>query len=103
MRKGMGPDDRTLFVDFDFHSGAVVFRLRLKERGNLAHALADVSHLDDHWFNYPVQWNDLDILPAPISDAELREGSLLNIRELFNWFKSHYPLTVVDMPTALYS
>ena len=103
MRKEMGENDRALFVDFDFHSGAVGFRLRLRERGNLAHALAGVSHLDDHWFNYPAQWNDLDVLPAPVSDAEIRKGALLNVEALFNCFKAHYPVTAVDMPTAFYS
>ena len=103
LKAQIGDDARLLFVDFDFHSGAVVFRLRLKERGNLAHALADISQLDQHWANYPARWNGFDILPAPVSDSELRRGSLANVKALFSWFKAHYPLTVVDMPTALYS
>ncbi len=103
MKPRIGDDAGLLFVDFDFHSGAVVFRLRLKERGNLAHALADVSQLDRHWANYPAHWSGFDILPAPVSDSELRPGSLANVKALFSWFKSHYPLTLVDMPTAFYS
>lgn len=93
--------ERVLFVDFDFHSGAAAFRLRLKPAYTLVEALDRTAQVRELWKQLVTPWKTLDILPAPSSSSALPVAALEQVPQFFRAARSDYPCVVVDLPAAI--
>lgn len=95
--------ERVLFVDFDFHSGASAFRLRLKPSYTLVEALERTAQVRELWKQLVTPWKLLDILPAPNSSSALPVSALEQVPRFFHAARADYPCVVVDLPSAILS
>jgi pilus assembly protein CpaE len=93
--------ERVLFVDFDFHSGASAFRLRLKPSYTLVEALERTGQVRELWKQLVTPWKTLDILPAPSPSSALPVAALEQVPQFFRAARSDYSCVVVDMPGAI--
>ena len=93
--------ERVLFIDFDFHSGASAFRLRLKPAYTLMEALERTNQVRELWKQLVTPWKTLDILPAPSSSSALPVAALEQAPKFFQAARSDYPCVVVDLPSAI--
>jgi Flp pilus assembly CpaE family ATPase len=93
---------QTLLVDFDFHSGAADFRLKLKPRYTLADALERDVCTDEVWSELVTRWNGIDLLPSPPPEAPIRAEDLTKVPSMFEFASKTYKWTVVDLPAAVY-
>ena len=93
---------KVLLVDFDFHSGTVAFRLRLKPEFTLADALARNDVIDELWPRIVTTWNGLDVLPSP-DFAHVSPDRLDRIPEVFRSASYLYPCVIIDLPSSVYS
>ena len=93
---------QTLLVDFDFHSGAADFRLKLKPRYTLADALERDDCTDELWRQVVSSWNGIDLLPPPPCDNPFRTYDLARVSPVFELARKSYEWTVVDLPAAVY-
>ncbi len=94
--------EKVLLVDFDFHSGTIAFRLRLKPEFTLADALARIDVIDELWPRIVTTWNGLDVLPSP-DFSHLSPDRLDRIPEVFRSATSVYPCVIVDLPSSVFS
>ncbi len=58
---------KVLVVDFDFHSGTIAFRLRLKPEFSFADAVARIEDIDELWARLTCNRDSVDVLAAPPS------------------------------------
>ena len=54
-------DGKVLLIDFDFHSGTVAFRLRLKPEFTFADAVSRIDVIDELWPQIVTSCNGLDV------------------------------------------
>ena len=97
-------DGKVLLIDFDFHSGTVAFRLRLKPEFTFVDAVARIDMIDELWPRIVSSCNGLDVLPSPAASTDVPrdlQGSLLH--EVFDSATRLYSCVVVDLPNALFS
>lgn len=94
---------RTLLIDYDFHSGTIAFRVRLKPEFTIADALLRVEELDEFWDKIASHWKDLHILSAPEHRSEPGQLPLDQTPSLFQSALRNYTNVFVDMPAALFS
>lgn len=97
-------DGKVLLIDFDFHSGTVAFRLRLKPEFTFVDALSRIDVIDELWPRIVSSCNGLDVLPSPATNAEVprdMQGKLLH--EVFESATRMYSCVIVDLPNALFS
>ncbi len=93
----------TLLVDFDFHSGTVAFRLRLKPKFTLADVVEWDGFSDDLWDQVACHWNHLDVLVAPPSNRSISGEHLDRIPSIFSSAMRVYPVVIVDLPDPIFS
>ena len=97
-------DGKVLLIDFDFHSGTVAFRLRLKPEFTFFDAVARIDMIDELWPRIVSSCNGLDVLPSPAASTDIprtMESNLLH--EVFESATRVYSCVVVDMPNPLFS
>jgi Flp pilus assembly CpaE family ATPase len=95
--------EKVLVVDFDFHSGTLAFRLRLKPEFTFADAIARIEDIDELWERLTANWNGLDILSSPPRGSSLPANAFQQTHTIFRSAVRHYPYVIADLPTALYS
>lgn len=95
--------ERALLVDFDFHSGTVAFRLRLKPKYTLADVMEWENFSDDNWEQVVCRWNQLDVLVAPPSNRSISGGSFIRIPEILASAMRVYRYVIVDLPDPIFS
>ncbi len=95
--------EKTLIVDFDFHSGTLAFRLRLKPEFTFADAIARLEDIDELWERLTANWNGIDILSSPPRGSNLPLNAFQQTHTIFRSAVRHYPYVIADLPTALYS
>ena len=95
-------NEKVLLVDFDFHSGTIAFRLRLKPEFTLADALARNDVIDELWPRIVTTWNGLDVLPSP-NFAQVSPDRLDRIPEVFRSATYLYPCVIIDLPSSVFS
>ncbi len=93
---------KVLLVDFDFHSGTIAFRLRLKPEFTLADALARTDVIDELWPRIVTTWNGLDVLPSP-DFSHVSPDRLERIPEVFRSATYLYPCVIIDLPSGVFS
>jgi pilus assembly protein CpaE len=94
---------KTLLVDFDFHSGAADFRLKLKPRYTLAEALDRSDNCTEELLSQLVSsWHGIDLLPPPPCGAPVRAYDLARVSSVFESARKSYEWTVVDLPAAVH-
>jgi len=93
---------KILLVDFDFHSGAVDFRLGLKPAFTLTDALRRSENLDELWPQLTCSWKNVDVLAPPRNFAS-QHDDLGRTAEVFFSARRAYEWVVSDLPVALYT
>ena len=93
---------KVLLVDFDFHSGTIAFRLRLKPEFTLADALARTDVIDELWPRIVTTWNGLDVLPSP-DFSHVSPDRLERIPQVFRSATYLYPCVIIDLPSGVFS
>ncbi len=97
-------DGKVLLIDFDFHSGTVAFRLRLKPEFTFVDAVARIDMIDELWPRIVLSCNGLDVLPSPAASTDMpRELQSNLLHEVFESATRLYSCVVVDLPNALFS
>jgi len=96
-------EERALLVDFDFHSGTIAFRLRLRPEFTLADSLNRTDVIDELWDRIPCRSGKLEVLAAPPPGARLPQEKIREITAVFQSALQTYDYTIVDLPSALYS
>ncbi len=97
-------DGKVLLIDFDFHSGTVAFRLRLKPEFTFFDAVARIDMIDELWPRIVSSCNGLDVLPSPAASADIPRAMQSNLlHEVFESATRVYSCIVVDMPNPLFS
>jgi len=93
---------KVLLIDFDFHSGTVAFRLRLKPEYTFADAVTRTEIIDELWPRVVCSWNGLDVLASP-SANEVPAERLNRLGDVFSSAAHLYLCVVIDMPNALFT
>jgi len=93
---------KVLLIDFDFHSGTVAFRLRLKPEYTFADALVRTEIIDELWPRIICSWNGLDVLASPSAD-EVSADRMTRLGDVFESAAHMYSCVVIDMPNALFT
>ena len=97
-------DGKVLLIDFDFHSGTVAFRLRLKPEFTFVDAVSRIDVIDELWPRIVSSCNGLDVLPSPATSIDVRRNMQNNLlREVFESATRLYSCVIVDMPNPLFS
>ncbi len=94
---------KVLLIDFDFHSGTVAFRLRLKPEFTFADAVTRTEIIDELWPRVVCSWNGLDVLASPSSSSEVPADRLNHLGDVFESAAHMYPCVVIDLPNALFT
>jgi pilus assembly protein CpaE len=95
--------EKILIIDFDFHSGTIAFRLRLKPEFTFADAVARIEDIDELWERLTTNWNGLDILSSPPRGSNLPINAFQQTHTIFRSAIRSYEYVLADLPTALYS
>ncbi len=98
-----GIKKKVLLIDFDFHSGTVAFRLRLKPEFTFADAVSRTEIIDELWPSIVCSWNSLDVLASPSSSSEVSADGLTRLGDVFESASHLYPCVVIDLPSALFT
>ena len=93
---------KVLLIDFDFHSGTVAFRLRLKPEYTFADALVRTEIIDELWPRIVCSWNGLDVLASPAA-SEVSAQRMTQLNDVFDSAAHMYPCVVIDLPNALFT
>ena len=97
-------DGKVLLIDFDFHSGTVAFRLRLKPEFTFFDAIARIDVIDELWPRIVSSCNGLDVLPSPAASTDMPGAMQSNLlQEVFESATRLYSCVVVDLPNALFN
>ena len=96
-------DKKVLLIDFDFHSGTLAFRLRLKPEFTFADAVSRTEIIDELWPSIVCSWNGLDVLASPSSSSEVPADRLTRLGDVFESASHLYPCVVIDLPNALFT
>lgn len=94
---------KVLIIDFDFHSGTVAFRLRLKPDFTFADAVSRTEIIDELWPRIVCSWNGLDVLASPSSSNEVPADRLTQLGDVFESASRVYSCVVIDLPNALFT
>jgi pilus assembly protein CpaE len=95
--------EKVLLVDFDFHSGTVAFRLRLKPEFSFADAVARVEDIDELWARLTCNHDGVDILAAPPPGIVIPAQAFRHVSAVFTSAMRAYPFVMVDLPTAIHA
>ena len=93
---------KVLLIDFDFHSGTVAFRLRLKPEYTFADALVRTEIIDELWPRIVCSWNGLDVLASPAAN-EVSAQRMTQLSDVFDSASHMYSCVVIDLPNALFT
>ena len=96
-------DNKVLLVDFDFHSGTIAFRLRLKPEFSFADAVARIDDIDELWARLTCNRDSVDVLAAPPPGIVMPSQAFRHVSTIFTSAMRAYPFVLVDLPTALHS
>ena len=96
-------EKKVLLIDFDFHSGTVAFRLRLKPDFTFADAVSRTEIIDELWPRIVCSWNGLDVLASPSSSNEVPADRLTQLGDVFESASHVYSCVVIDLPNALFT
>ena len=95
--------NKVLLVDFDFHSGTIAFRLRLKPEFSFADAVARIDDIDELWARLTCNRDGVDVLAAPPPGIVMPTQAFRHVSTIFTSAVRAYPFVLVDLPTALHS
>ena len=95
--------EKVLLIDYDFHSGTVAFRLRLKPEFTFVDAVARLEDIDELWDRLTTGWHGIDILPSPPRGAGMPGSAFQKSITVFGSAVRTYPFVITDLPTALYT
>ena len=96
-------EKKVLLIDFDFHSGTVAFRLRLKPDFTFADAVSRTEIIDELWPRIVCRWNGLDVLASPSSSNEVPADRLTQLGDVFESASHVYSCVVIDLPDVLFT
>ena len=94
---------KVLLVDFDFHSGTIAFRLRLKPEFSFADAVARIEDIDELWGRLTCNRDSVDVLAAPPPGIVIPSQAFRHVSAIFTSAIRAYPFVLVDLPTALHA
>ena len=94
---------KVLLVDFDFHSGTIAFRLRLKPEFSFADAMSRIEDVDELWARLTTNHEGVDVLAAPPPGVVIPPRAYDHISAIFTSAIRRYPFVLVDLPTALHA
>ncbi|MCB1021994.1 MAG: hypothetical protein KDC27_18825 [Acidobacteria bacterium] len=93
----------TLLVDFDFHAGALAFRLKLNHGPSVLDALRLGTKIETGWRGLPMRWKGMDVLVAPDAEPNPPADLFSAIPDFLEFVRDRYTYVVVDLPPALYA
>jgi pilus assembly protein CpaE len=93
---------KVLLMDFDFHSGALDFRLGLKPKFTFADAMKCTEQLDEQWGEIVCRYKGFDVLSAP-SYSKIPTQYLAQAPEVMNSAMRNYEWVISDLPPAVYT
>ncbi len=95
--------EKVLLVDFDFHSGTVAFRLRLRPEFSFADAVERVEDIDELWTRLTCNHDGVDVLAAPPPGIVIPAQAFRHVSAVFTSAMRAYPFVMVDLPTAIHA
>jgi pilus assembly protein CpaE len=97
------PDAKSVLFDFDFHSGTIAFRLRLKAQHTVADLLQADSISEADWGHFTTLSNGFHVLVAPPSNTAITVEMLGRIPAALEAARQAFQFAVVDLPDPLFS
>lgn len=97
------PAAKVVLLDFDFHSGTVAFRLRLKPQHTVADILETNNLLDSDWGRLASVFNGFHVLVAPPSNIAVTVEMLGRIPAVLESARRTYGYAIADLPDPLFS
>jgi pilus assembly protein CpaE len=94
---------KVLLLDFDFHSGTVAFRLRLKPQHTIAELLQEHHLSDGDWVRLASFSNGFDVLVAPPTNSAVSVEMLGRIPAVLESARQIYAYSIADLPDPLFS
>ena len=97
------PETKVLLLDFDFHSGTVAFRLRLRPQHTLEDLLKRNHLQDENWSRLTAVSNGFHVLVAPPSNSTVSSEMLGRIPAALESARRTYAYIIADLPDPLFS
>lgn len=97
------PAAKVLLLDFDFHSGTVAFRIRLKPQHTIAYLLETSNLSDGDWDRLASASNGFHVLVAPPSNSAVSVEMLGRIPAVLESARRAYSYVIADLPDPLFS
>ena len=97
------PEAKTVLLDFDFHSGTIAFRLRLKPQHTVADLLEQNGLADGDWSRLTTVANGFHVLVSPPSNTAVTVEMLSRIPKALESARRAFQFTIVDLPDPLFS
>lgn len=97
------PDCKTALIDFDFHSGTIAFRLRVKPQHTVADLLEKNSLLVEDWEHLGAVANGFRVLVAPPSNTAVNVEMLSRIPAVLESAREAFQFAIADLPDPLFS
>jgi pilus assembly protein CpaE len=97
------PEAKVLLLDFDFHSGTVAFRLRLKPQHTVADLLRKNELADENWGHLASTFDGFHVLVAPASNTSVSVEMLGRIPGMLESARRAYRYIIADLPDPLFS
>jgi pilus assembly protein CpaE len=94
---------KVLLLDFDFHSGTVAFRLRLKPQHTVADILKEHNLEGQSWGRLASTFNGFHVLVAPPSNIAVSVEMLSRIPVMLESARRAYTYIIADLPDPLFS
>ncbi len=94
---------KVLLLDFDFHSGTVAFRLRIKPEYTIADLLSKKDLCDSDWGRLRSVSHGFDVLVAPPSNVAMSVEMLGRIPAVLESARGSYGYIIADLPDPLFS
>ena len=94
---------KVLLMDFDFHSGTVAFRLRLKPEHTIAELLKQSDLSSGDWGRLATVFNGFHVLVAPPSNVAVSVDMLARIPAALESARRNYTYAIADLPDPLFS
>jgi pilus assembly protein CpaE len=97
------PAAKVLLLDFDFHSGTVAFRLRLKPQHTIEDLLKHNHLSDSDWDQLASLSNGFHVLVAPPSNTAVSVEMLDRVPAVLESARRAYTYVIADLPDPLFS
>ena len=97
------PAAKVLLLDFDFHSGTLAFRIRLKPQYTIADLLKEKYLSDVDWGRFKSVSQGFHVLVAPPSSVAMTVEMLARVPAVLESARGSYGYIIADLPDPLFS